>query len=318
MADGRGDWVKGVAHWREGDTAYISVAFTWRLHEARKIAEYYHTIGVNRIIAGGPATWHNKVRPILADLVEFGPRLPDTLRRHNPMATRASYGCPVGCHFCLVTPMDGKEFTLLPDFPVRPILCDDNLSALPAKFQDHIVKRYLAEGVPLLDANSGFEPTTFDDEVFARWRPIIKGPWRFGFDERTEGESVRRVFHMLRDISPRRKQVYTMIGHEPFDVCMERIQRVIAWGGEPYAQPFMGLTTLEKIPKVRHDWTLLLLRQVQRWTNRHLWRKTKFEDYDASAKTSRRKVSTKPLCDALLVAAGDPSPSEETLESFFG
>jgi hypothetical protein len=81
--------------------------------------------------------------------------------------------------------------------------------------------------VKLLDANSGFEPATFDDEVFARWKPVLKGPWRFGYDESTEGEAVARAFRILKDVSPRRKQVYTMIGHEPFEVCMDRIQKVI-------------------------------------------------------------------------------------------
>src|SRR5207244_3841672 len=111
-------------------------------------------------------------------------------------------------------------------------------SALPADYQGHIVERYLSTGVPLLDANSGFEPRTFDDEVFERWRPILKGPWRFGYDETTEGAEVDRVFRILRrrGVSSRKIQVYTMIGHEPFDVCMDRIQRVIAAGGEPYAQ----------------------------------------------------------------------------------
>jgi hypothetical protein len=54
---------------------------------------------------------------------------------------------------------------------------------------------------------------TFDDEVFAGWAPILKGPWRFGFDEATEGENVARAFRILKDVPPRRKQVYTMIGH---------------------------------------------------------------------------------------------------------
>lgn len=282
----RGEWVKGVAHWRETDTAYISVAFTWRLPEARKIAEYYLSIGCKKVVAGGPATFLHKLRPILAGVAEFGGRLPDTIARHNPMATRASYGCPVGCGFCIVPAMDGKIFTLAPDFPVRPVLCDDNLSALPADYQDYIVRRYRETGVPLLDANSGFEPATFDDEVFARWRPILKGPWRFGFDEATEGAAVARAFRILRDISPRRKQVYTMIGREPFDVCMDRIRTVIASGGEPYAQPYIKLVSLTKEPAIMHDWTPQRLRHVQRWVNRHLWRKTKFEDYDASVKTN--------------------------------
>ena len=183
--------------------------------------------------------------------------------------------------------MDGQTFTFVDDFPVRPVLCDDNLSALPADYQRHIVDRYVKAAVPLLDANSGFEPATFDDEVFARWRPIMRGPWRFGFDEATEGEAVARAFRILKDVSPRKKQVYTMIGHEPFDVCMDRIQRVIASGGEPYAQPFIKLNALKKEPHPRHDWTPQRLRQVQRWVNRRLWKQVAFKDYDASAKTSR-------------------------------
>lgn len=293
----KGEWIKGVAHWREGHRAFISVAFSWRLPEARKIAEYYRALGCT-VQAGGPGVFTQ--RKYLADLCEIpmkrvvrdGKEIevpgdsPDAIARHNPMATRASYGCPVGCWFCIVPKMDGKQFTLLPDFPVRPVLCDDNLSALPSDYQQHIVDRYLKASVPLLDANSGFEPATFDEEVFARWKPILKGPWRFGFDEETEGDAVARAFRILKDVSPRRKQVYTMIGHEPFAVCMDRIQKVIASGGEPYAQPFLKLNALVKEPAVRHDWTPLLLKQVQRWVNRHIWRKVPFSEYNASIKTN--------------------------------
>lgn len=285
----KGEWVKGVAHWRDFDTAYISVAFTWRLAEARRIAETYRAAGVDFVRVGGPGTFtQKKLCAEFAD--EVGGSIPDAIARHNPMATRASYGCPVGCWFCIVPKMDGKTFTFIEDFPVRPVLCDDNLSALPPDYQQHIVNRYLKAGVPLLDANSGFEPATFDDAVFARWKPVLKGPWRFGYDESTEGENVTRAFRILKDVSPRKKQVYTMIGHEPFDVCMDRIQKVIASGGEPYAQPFIKLNSLTKEPAIRHDWTAQKLRHVQRWVNRHLWRKVKFADYDASAKTSRQTV----------------------------
>jgi hypothetical protein len=282
----KGEWIKGVAHWREGHTAFISVAFTWRLPEARRIADYYRAIGCNMVRVGGPGTFTQK--KYAADFAdEVGGSIPDALARHNPMATRASYGCPVGCWFCIVPKMDGKTFTYLPDFPVRPVLCDDNLSALPADYQQHIVDRYSKAGVPLLDANSGFEPATFDEEVFARWKPILKGPWRFGFDEATEGDNVARAFRILKDVSPRRKQVYTMIGHEPFDVCMDRIKKVIAAGGEPYAQPFLKLNALIKEPAVRHDWTAHKLKQVQRWVNRRIWRYAPFSEYDGSIKTSR-------------------------------
>lgn len=284
----RGAWIKGVASWTHDDEAFVSVAFTWRVLEARAIAERYNRLGF-RVRVGGPGVFLPKLAALVSDVAEVGGRIPDALARHNPMATRASYGCPVGCWFCTVPKMDGTTFTLVENFPVRPVLCDDNLSALPDDYQRHIVARYLKAGVPLLDANSGFEPATFTEDVFERWRPVLKGPWRFGYDEKTEGDQVTRAFAILKggDVRARRIQVYTMIGHEPFDVCMDRIRRVIALGGEPYAQPFIKLNALEKTPALRHDWTPEKLRAVQRWVNRHLWRKTRFEDYDASAKTRR-------------------------------
>jgi hypothetical protein len=48
------------------------------------------------------------------------------------------------------------------------------------------------------------------------------------------------------------------------------------------------LNALKKEPKVRYDWTTLKLKQVQRWVNRRLWRYVPFDQYDASAKTSRQ------------------------------
>jgi hypothetical protein len=277
-----GKWVNGLAEWVEGDTAFLSIAFTYRLNDAFARAAWYRQAGY-KVRAGGPGIFTRK--HFLADVAEIGGDYPDAIMRHNPMATIASRGCPVGCWFCIVPKMEGKAFTLLPDFPVRPVLCDNNLSALPADYQRHVIDRYKASGVPLLDANSGFEPRTFDEEVYARWREINRGPWRFAYDDAAERSYVERVMRMLKDVPARRKQVYTLIGNEPMAACLERIREVIAWGGEPYAQPFMKLNALEKKPHVRFDWTAAELRRVQRWVNRHLWRKVPFDEYDASVKT---------------------------------
>jgi len=289
MADVKNRWVNGLAEWVEGDTAYLSIAFTWRLNDAYQRAIWHRQMGL-RVRAGGPGIFTRK--HYLADVAEIGGDYPDAVWRHNPLATIASRGCPVGCWFCIVPKMEGKNFTLLPDFPVRPVLCDNNLSALPADYQDHIVSRYVATGVPLIDANSGFEPRTFDDEVWARWRPINKGPWRFAYDDQADGIHVERVMRMLKAVSPRKKQVYTLIGNEPFGDCMERIRQVIDWGGEPYAQPFMKLNALEKKPHVRFDWTERLLKRVQRWVNGRFWKYTTFDEYDPSIKTSDVDLQT--------------------------
>jgi hypothetical protein len=283
----KGAWgFDGLAEWVEGDTAYLSVAFTWRLDDAYSRALWYRAQGL-KVRAGGPGIFTRK--HYLADVATIGGSVPDALARHNPMATKASEGCPVGCFFCIVPAMEGRTFTLLPDFTPRPVLTDNNLSALPADYQRHIVDRYVAAGVPLLDANSGFEPKTFDEDVFERWQVINRGPWRFGSDETMERDDVERVIRMLkwRGVSARHIQVYTMIGHEPFADCMARIQQVIALGGEPYVQPIMKLNALRKEPWVRFDWSVRLLKRVQRWANRRAWKFCSFADYDASAKSAK-------------------------------
>jgi hypothetical protein len=278
------EWAGGLAEWVNGDTAYLSIAFTWLLPKAREHALWYKSMGL-KVRAGGPATF----RPsgYLADVAQLGGEIQDALGRHNPAATIASRGCPVGCWFCIVPAMEGKSFTLLPDFPVRPILCDNNLSALDGKYQDHIIERYVAEGVPLMDANSGFEPRTFDGAVYERWRKINRGPWRFAFDDMQEAREVATVLDMLKDVSPKKKRVYVLIGNEPFEDCMQRIQFVLDNRAEPHVQPLMKLNALTKDHWVRFDWTEQLLVDVARWANRRIWRYAKFDEYRGSVKSSR-------------------------------
>jgi hypothetical protein len=226
----------------------------------------------------------------LADVAEIGGDYPDAVAKHNPLATFASRGCPVGCWFCIVPKMEGKAFTLIPDFPVRPVLCDNNLSALPAEYQEHIIARYRAEGVKLLDANSGFEPITFTPDVYARWAPLVnegRGPWRFAYDETKERADALRVMRMLEAESQKRKRVYVLIGNEPFAECMARITEVIALGCEPHVQPYLKLNALRREPHVRFDWTAQKLRDVARWANGWVWKRAPFAEYDRFRKTAR-------------------------------
>lgn len=289
---GVGRWCGGLAEWIEGETAYLSVAFTWRLNDAYQRAVYLRAQGY-RVRAGGPGTFTRK--KFLAEVAEIGGDAPDAVMRHNPMATIASRGCPVGCWFCIVPKMEGKSFTELPDFPVRPVLCDNNLSALSVEYQNHIIARYKAADVPLLDANSGFEPRTFDEDVFARWREINRGPWRFAYDDTPERPYVERVMRILKAVPSRKKRVYVLIGNEPMAACLERIKEVVAWGGEPHAQPFMKLNALEKKPHARHDWTEQSLRDMARWCNRFGWKYTDFENYRRSVKSANAGSGDAPL-----------------------
>lgn len=275
-------WGGGLAEWREGDTVFISVAFTWLLERAYARARFARFEGL-RVRAGGPALFQVQMKHRLVDVAEIGADYPDALAKHNPDATIASRGCPMPCWFCIVPKMEGKEFTLLSNFPVRPVLCDNNLSALPVEYQDFIIRRYQESGVKLTDANSGFEPTTFTPDVYARWKPLINaggGPWRFAYDELKERDESLRVMRMLADEPQKRKRVYVLIGNEPFDDCMRRIKEVIDHRCEPYCQPLVKLNELRCSPRpphkpkpwVRFDWTEDRLRDVARWANRRYWK----------------------------------------------
>lgn len=284
-----GEWSNGFAEWTEGETAYLSIAFTWRLPHAYSRASWYRAQGF-KVIAGGPALFPMKVRRFLDGVAEWRKDYPDAVAKQNAMATFASRGCDVNCYWCIVPKMEGKTFTEFPDFKVRPVLCDNNLSGLPIEYQRFIVGRYQATGVPLLDANSGFAPAKFDDETYALWSPINRGPWRFAYDCTERRPHVERVMRLLRSkgVPPKRQRVYVLIGNEPKEACLTRIYEVLAWGGEPHVQPYMKLVTLVKRPDVRFDWTEQDLRDVARWANWRAWRKApRFEDYRRSAHTAR-------------------------------
>lgn len=255
---------------REPDLVCLSVIFSWHAPIARDIAWRYRC----DVWAGGPglfklADWWKKETGFDAHvgLDQRFERQPGNYRM-----VFAARGCPVGCYFCIVPQLEGRTFTLDWNFVPAPILCDNNISALPIEFQNHILNAYCQTGTRLMDANSGFEPKFFDEWTYKRWKPILKGPWRFAFDVMPEWRAVEHTMKILKDESGRKKQVYVLIGNEPVQSCYERAMKVIEWGGEPYCQPEMNLDALEKRPKVRHDWTEQLLGDFARYFNRHLWR----------------------------------------------
>lgn len=280
-----GKWAKGVVEWVEGDTAFISVVFSWDVDEALARTFWYRQAGY-KVRVGGPGVFTAKRAREFDGLARVGGSIEGVQQRHNPMATKATTGCSKDCFFCIVPVMEGP-IVPLPNFIPRPVLADNNLSAIDAEYQEYIVRRYAEFGVPLLDANSGFEPETFTDDVFDRWAPINQGPWRFGLDETGETDEVERVIRMLKrkGVPAKKIRPYVMIGHEPVAECMARIQRVFDLGGEPYVQYIIKLNARSKKPWIQHDWTEDKLKQVQRWVNGHAWRKCEFKDFMPNTRT---------------------------------
>lgn len=286
------DWFRAQGHdvrWCDGDPGLfvygyelvcLSVIFSWHAPLARSIA--VRAKGNAEVWCGGPGVTALGARWTRETGLTCVRGLDQRFERQRGAyrMTFASRGCPVNCSFCLVPRIEGLSFTLDWDFSLAPLLCDNNLSALPVTFQDHIVRRYREAGVPLVDANSGFEPRTFDEACYRRWQPILRGPWRFAYDTLSEGTEVERMMRILAAEPPRRKQVYVLIGNEPIAACYERACKVIEWGGEPFCQPFIPLNALTRQHlKIAYDWTAPLLKDFARYFNRHLWRAVSLRDY---------------------------------------
>jgi len=234
----------------------LSVIFSWHAPIARDVA--LRVKDNCEVWAGGPGLF--ALRKWWLD--ETG--IPATIgldqrfdrQRGKYKMTFYSRGCPVGCSFCIVPKLEGVDFTFDRGFDPAPILCDNNLSALTADDQEFILRRYRETGTLLLDANSGFEPRTFTQETFDRWRPQLRGPWRWGCDSIDELELAHAMAMVLKPIRARMKRVYCLIGLEPFDACYERARKIIEWGCEPFVQVFRPLTWLREYewPEPRFDW----------------------------------------------------------------
>lgn len=92
-------WSKDIVEWIEGDTAFLSVVFTWDLQKARARAIWLRQQGYH-VRAGGPAVL--LMPDYLADVAETGGDDVSALARHNPEATFTSRGCIRKCKFCAV------------------------------------------------------------------------------------------------------------------------------------------------------------------------------------------------------------------------
>jgi hypothetical protein len=304
------DWLSGDGHnvryfdgdpglfGLDADLVALSVIFSWHAPIARQIA--LRMKATADIWCGGPGMmalvkWWQKETGLECS-ASIDARF--DRQRGDYLATFASRGCPVNCWFCVVPKLEGREFTLDWDFAPAPMLCDNNLSALPVDFQDHIIRRYQETDTPLKDANSGFEPRTFDEGTYRRWKSILRGPWRFAFDEQREAADVERMMKILRAENSKRKRVYVLVGNEPIESCYERATKVLEWGGEPYCQPVMPLNALDKEHLiVRHDWTHQRLKDFARYFNRFLWKYTPLNEYN------NRKYGPAPFAGMKAVAA---------------
>lgn len=211
--------------------------------------------------------------------------------------TYFSRGCPAyspACGNCPVPAIEGNKFTMYPDAACAPLLLDNNLSALPVDFQKHIINRYEQDWRGgLVDANSGFEPHSFNAETLKRWERFPLRYWRFGFDDMAEKTEAIEMMQLLswHGYSGEKVRVYTLIGNEPVKTCLARIRMVIEAGFHPWPQRVRPLNWLGGKLPCRHDWTEEDLIAVQRfYASAALWKRLKPSEFYYQGRYPFRKL----------------------------
>lgn len=278
-------WSGGLAEWTDGETAYLSVAFSWRLRAARERALWYHCRGY-RVRAGGPAVILNP--DVLADVAEIGGEV-DALPHHNPLATFTTRGCPNRCPFCAVPIIEGT-FRELADWPVRPVICDNNLLASSETHFNRVIDRLLEARVRGVDFNQGLDIRLLTEHHAARLAELYRsGQMPF---VRLAWDDVRLESHFLRahrrlveaGIPARAIRVYCLIGfNDTPDDARYRLEKIYhTLGSVPYPMRYQPLNAMRRNEYVANGWTKEELTRFTRyWSRLFFWERVgvSFDEY---------------------------------------
>lgn len=279
----RSGWLgNGLIDWIEGDTAFLSVVFSWNLPAAYQRAVFLAAQGY-RVRAGGPAVSYQSAlfeSPVLAKVAEIGFDGVNALAHHNERATFTSRGCPRKCGFCTVPVIEG-DLVELSDWPVRPIICDNNLLACSRKHFDKVIDRLRA--VPQVDFNQGLDARLLTTYHAGRLAELDLRCVRLAWDH-TEAESLfRRGFERLikAGIKPGKIRAYCLIGYEdtPKD-ALYRLETIWGLGAFPNPMRYQPLDAVQKNQYVAPGWTEPELKRYMRyWQNLRFTSPIPFKDF---------------------------------------
>lgn len=265
-------WSKGIVDWIEGDTAYLSVVFTWNLHEAYQKAIWHRAQGY-KVIAGGVAV---RLMPdFLKDVAEIREHYPFAVEKHNPDATFTTRGCIRNCPYCAVPKIEGR-FRELNDeeWQPKPIICDNNFLASSKEHFDHVLDRLLENNIEGIDFNQGLDSRLLTDYHVKRMSEIPYAMIRLAWDSKKYEKLFMSAFEKLvsAGIKPRNIRVYILLGfiESPQD-ALYRLEKVKSLGALPNPMRFQPLDTLVKNQYVHPLWTERELRDFMRYWYKQNW-----------------------------------------------
>lgn len=269
-------WSGGLVEWIEGKMAFISVVFSWQLQEAYQRAVWLKEQGYI-VKAGGPAVAMNP--DFLKGVARIDGEL-DALSKHNSNATFTSRGCPNKCEFCIVPKIEG-DLVELDEWPIRPIVCDNNLLACSRKHFDNVINNL--KGIKAVDFNQGLDARLLTDYHANRLTELDLEYVRIAWDQTSLEKRVMIAIERLvsAGIPKRMIRVYVLIGfNDTPDDALYRLQTLKDFGVWPSPMRYQPLDAVRRNNYVGSSWTEPQLKDYMRYWSRLNWLEhIPFEDY---------------------------------------
>jgi hypothetical protein len=281
-----GNWLPFIPEFftTEGraDKYYFSVTFTWdiprMLHAVNQVK-----IWGKQVEIGGPAAtfMHNYIFTQTGIKPHIGLDSRFELIPGRYDMTFSSRGCPHHCKFCGVSRVepDSMEYE---DYPLAPIVGDNNILATSWEHQVHFVKQYQKYGREV-DINSGFDVRFFKEKHFELYSRLKIKTWRFAFDSLNYWDDVWRVAALMRDkgFDRHRCQFYCLIGFpgQTPEEARFRLDTIRNFGHQPYPMRFIPLNSLSH-KYVAPGWSEEVLLKMQTYyQNPSIWKTVSYEDF---------------------------------------
>lgn len=287
-------WTNGTAEWTEGQTAYISVPFTWDLQKAYMRRAWLEAEGYT-VKMGGPA-----VRLITGQSGDI-----DALPHHNPDATFTSRGCIRRCSFCAVPKIEG-DLRELPTWEPRPIVCDNNLLACSVAHFDKVVDSL--KPLKGIDFNQGLDARLLSKHHADRLAEL-DCTVRLAWDNTQTGNQFMAAYERIRkaQIPKSRIQVYVLIGfNDTPDDALFRLRTLWNMGVKPNPMRYQPLGALKRNSYVAPAWTEgELLRYMKYWSRLAWYGGIPFDEWHYAVEGRRVKQKPPmPPIDGLWGASG--------------
>jgi hypothetical protein len=243
----------------------ISVVFTWQLNQIEKWLIENNGYFSYRI--GGPAInlFPNRFPPEMVINKEND----NFLQKHNPEATRTTIGCPRNCKFCGVSKIN-PVFKEIKEFPILPIICDDNFLACSRQHFDYVINRL--KFLDWCDFNQGLDARLLKQYHADKFAELKNPKIRIAWDNINQEKDIISAITKLRKAKIPRKniQCYVLIGFNdtPTDALYRLETLRFAFGINPNPMRYQKLNSTRRNEWLSKNWTMKELdRYMAYWAN---------------------------------------------------